>query len=66
MNRLHLPSVEVTSAQAESSGEALPPQRQRAWSPPPGASCTGVLSRTAVLSAVPPKRGSQLDPPDPP
>lgn len=25
-----------------------------------------MLSRTAVLSTVPPKHGSQLDPPDPP
>ena len=60
MDRLHLSSVEVTSAQAESLGEALPHQQQRAWNPPPGASSTG------VLSAVPPKYGTQLDLPDPP
>lgn len=60
MDRLHLSSVEVTSAQAESLGETLPHQQQRLWNPPPGASSTG------VLSAVPPKYGSQLDLPNPP
>ena len=59
MDRLHLPSVEVISAQAESLGEALPHNSRD----------SGTLHLEHLLQVCsalfPPKYGSQLDLPDP-